>query len=332
MNPTHRHIRVLEVPGASLLSEAYLDDLYEIGEGKARQLVLDYQELQLTAPLTWTGCLETPCEQVEGIYLPRRLRFGGLRWVKRQGLYTHLEDAPAGHVVRSLCGYVYWRSPEQENYFVLMNGDWEEGRLDLSPSWITYEERSGSSKPVKYTRDWSPPPPLLPGLVPNFPILHQRYGGDPVTIHLGKRTYCRRLFVGSLENQGLQRPWIDAVLNLSEEASRWTESSPQHPTDRWANKGEGRLGMDEVELTGEAQWVIERLQQGKSVLVHCSAGMNRSVTVCCAALILLEGLSAEAALARVREHHRWARPDTRHWLALRWLARRNFDSQGEKRV
>ena len=70
----------------------------------------------------------------------------------------------------------------------------------------------------------------------------------------------------------------------------------------------------------EAKWVIERLQNDQSVLVHCVAGMNRSVTVCCATLILLEGLNAETALARVREHHPWARPDSHHWLALRWLA------------
>lgn len=36
---------------------------------------------------------------------------------------------------------------------------------------------------------------------------------------------------------------------------------------------------------------------------------------------LLEGLSAEAALARVRKTHPWARPDSRHWLKLRWLGR-----------
>ncbi|NTU75547.1 MAG: hypothetical protein HGA86_05445 [Anaerolineaceae bacterium] len=29
----------------------------------------------------------------------------------------------------------------------------------------------------------------------------------------------------------------------------------------------------------------------------------------------------EEALARVREHHPWARPDSHHWLVLRWLAR-----------
>jgi hypothetical protein len=48
--------------------------------------------------------------------------------------------------------------------------------------------------------------------------------------------------------------------------------------------------------------------------------LNRSSTVCCAALILLEKLSAEAALERVRVHHPWAWPDSYYWLRLRWLA------------
>jgi hypothetical protein len=35
--------------------------------------------------------------------------------------------------------------------------------------------------------------------------------------------------------------------------------------------------------------------------------------------MLLEGLSADEALARVREHHPLAWPDPYHWFALRWL-------------
>jgi len=72
----------------------------------------------------------------------------------------------------------------------------------------------------------------------------------------------------------------------------------------------------------EAQWVIDRLRAGQRVRVRCSAGFNRSVSVCCAVLILLEGISAENALERVREHHPWACPDAHHWLVLRWLAKR----------
>jgi protein-tyrosine phosphatase len=77
--------------------------------------------------------------------------------------------------------------------------------------------------------------------------------------------------------------------------------------------------MSPDEIRFEAEWVIERLKAEKRVLVHCVAGMNRSSTICCAILMMLEELTAEQALARVREHHPWARPDSHHWLALRWL-------------
>ena len=77
--------------------------------------------------------------------------------------------------------------------------------------------------------------------------------------------------------------------------------------------------MSVEEIQEEASWIIDRLKDNRRVLVHCAAGMNRSATVSCAVLMLLEGLRAEDALERVREHHPWARPDSHHWLALRWL-------------
>jgi hypothetical protein len=160
------------------------------------------------------------------------------------------------------------------------------------------------------------------GFVPEPKRLHERYGGDPVTIHLGKRTYHERLFVGGLEIQPEQRPDVNAVLNLGEERSRWVTSSSDHPADRWVNKGEESDGMNMDEIVAEAQWVIERLVRGQKVLVHCVAGFNRSVTICCAIVMLIENLSAESALARVRKNHPWALPDSHHWLVLRWLAQK----------
>ena len=78
--------------------------------------------------------------------------------------------------------------------------------------------------------------------------------------------------------------------------------------------------MNPGEIKMEAGWIIAHLIAGDQVLVHCQAGMNRSATVCCAVLILLEGITAEAALERVRENHPWSRPDPHHWIALRWIA------------
>jgi hypothetical protein len=159
-------------------------------------------------------------------------------------------------------------------------------------------------------------------LVPQPKQIHCRFGGDPITVYLNYRSHYGRLYIGSVEIQPKQRPQVDAVLNLGEEPSRWiTQGQSFAPTDRTVNKGEGEQGMEIAEIRYEANWVIERLKDNQRVLVHCVAGMNRSSTICCAVLILLEGISAEKALERVREHHPWARPDSNHWLKLRWLAK-----------
>ena len=98
--------------------------------------------------------------------------------------------------------------------------------------------------------------------------------------------------------------------------NRW----PLTAAGRRAQKSEGPQGIDIAQIIAEAQWVIDRLQAGQRVLVHRSAGLNRSVTICCAVLMQVKNLSAEEALARVREHHPWAQPGSHHWLRLRWMA------------
>jgi len=324
--PIHqRRARILTFPKAETLRNARLDDLVERGQGERHDLLLDYHELRLHGEpdLLFDG--GRPAEHVLGEWVPRRLRFAGLTLLNRKGLFSHLETLPVDHPVRSVRGALYWQPPGQpagqQGLFLLIHGSDETATLVLSARKVSAEKRAGEILPADFVRRWSSAPLLKPGLVPAPLKLHQRRGGDPVTIHLDERAVPGRLFVGGLEEQPERRPEVDFVLNLGEDPSRWVNaSSPLHSADRWVLKGEGSSGMGCEDLTAEAQWVIERLRDGQCGLVHCSAGFNRSVTVCCAVLILLEGLTAEAALERVREHHPWARPDAYHWLALRWLA------------
>jgi hypothetical protein len=156
--------------------------------------------------------------------------------------------------------------------------------------------------------------------VPQPYDIYDHFGGDPVKIKLNGNTLENKLFVGGIENQPEDRPDnISAVLNLGEKPSVWVKDDQIHPNDRRVEKGEGSDGMSVDEIREEAGWVIDHLQKDESVLVHCVAGMNRSVTVCVAALMMLEGLTAEKALERVYENHPWAKPDSHHWLMLRWL-------------
>ena len=314
------HARILEFPYAASLSGGRLDALHEVSHAGQRDLLMDYQELRLSTPIELIEQQGKPFDRVQGEYIPRRLRCARLRWIKCVGLYNHLETVSLDHGARSLRGVIYWRPPGEEAFFRFFHGSDEPATLMLSAQQFILEERPGPVEPVDFLRSWSVPPSLPARLVPIPGKVHACYGGDPITIQLGARRYQQRLFVGGIDTQGYQRPAVEAVLNLGEDASLWVKGDQVDPPDRWSCKGEGQRGMEVGEIAREAKWVIERLRQGQHVLVHCSAGLNRSVTVCCAVLILLEGLSAEAALKRVCEHHPWARPDSHHWLMLRWLA------------
>lgn len=324
--PIHqRRARILTFPNAETLRSARLDEISEQKQGERHDLVLDYHELRLRGEPELLLDQDGPAEHVLGEWIPQRLRFSSLTLLNRKGLFSQLAKIPPDHPVRSVRGALYWQPPGQpagqEPLFLLIHGSDEAATLILSARKIKTEKRAGEALPADFVRRWSSAPLLKPGLVPAPLKLRQRRGGDPITLYLDGRELRQCLFVGGIEEQPERRPEVDFVLNLGENPSRWMDGGgPLHPADRWALKGEGSQGMDCDEIIAEAQWVIERLRRGQCGLVHCSAGFNRSVTVCCAVLILLEGLSAAAALDRVREHHPWARPDSHHWLALRWLA------------
>jgi hypothetical protein len=315
-----RHTRILEFPHTRSLVNARLEDLHEETHGSRRELIFDYDELRLLAPPELVATQGQPHERVRGEYVPRRLRFRGLRWVKRSGIFTQLGDVPPDSELRQLEGLLCWRTSGDVEHCLLLDHAEPDSGLLFSARGCVPEERAAPARPIELTREWSPPPLLPARLVPRPQQLHQRFGGDPITFHLNGRAHQRQLFVGGLEHQGAQRPQVDVVLNLSEEPNTWVVRGKLHLADRWVCKGEGRYGMDLTELRQEARWVVAHLQAGRRVLVHCSAGFNRSVTICCAVLMLLENLSAEDALNRVREHHPWARPDSHHWLTLRWLS------------
>jgi hypothetical protein len=311
-----RHTRILEFPHTRSLVNARLDDVREETYGSRRDLIFDYRELRLSAPPELIAIDDQPRECLRGECVPRRLRFRSLRWTKSTGVFTRLADVAPDDNARLLEGMMSWRSPEDEEYCLLLDHADSSSGLLFSARSCVQEERSGAVEAIEVTRDWSPPPLLPARLVPRPQRLHRRYGGDPITFQFNGRAFQRRLFVGGMEHQTDQRPDVHAVLNLSEDENRWTLMD----ADRRTQKGEGSQGMDLAEIVAEAQWVIDRLQAGQRVLVHCSGGLNRSVTICCAVLIRLENLSAEEALNRVRESHPWARPDSHHWLQLRWLA------------
>ena len=315
------HTRITQIPQPESIQGGRLDSLRVELVGRRQDLVMDFQGFIPSAPPLLLIEQDELYERLEGHFVPFRLRFTGVTDLVLNGLFENLDALPLNHEVRTIRDLLAWQPIGKKNiFFVLLHGGPDDTDLRFFAKGSQSEPRTGQPEPITFVRDWSPPPSMPERLVPETRDLYRQFGGDPILIHMNGQIQHRRLFVGGLDKQGENRPNVDAVLNLGEDPSRWVESNQLDPRDRWVNKGEGRDGMSIEEITEEALWVIERLKQGKRVLVHCVAGMNRSPTICCAVLILLEGLSAEEALERVRLHHPWARPDSHHWLTLRWMA------------
>lgn len=318
MGKASSRTRIYPFPYHDNLFGARLVDLRtEASEQGGSDILLDFEELRLVKPPQPCGSPLWPEEWVEGEYVPRTLRFKDAAWVTLSPMMEQMSAIPPEHGVRTLFGALHWRMPRLGRIVLICSQ--EPADCILRASEFALEDRDGESRPVAFLRRWANTPPQLPGLMPERLKLLRKFGGDPVTIALGARRYRYRLFIGGIRHQTAIRPEIDAVLNLCEVENPWVAQAGRHLNDRFVCKGEMSVGMDMSDLLSEARWVVGRLRAGQRVLVHCYAGVNRSSTVCCAALMLLEGISASEALARVRENHPGCWPDPYHWFLLERL-------------
>ena len=319
--PTSPHReRIFGYPHHEALFDARLEAIAEEPAGRGVDVVLDIQRLILRNAPAIRLVDGRPYELAVGEYVPARLRFVEAAWLRRTGEYERLDSLPPDASARQILRVIHSRQRRFGEFYWVMTGATTVSELILRAHGCELQERPGLARRVEVIRRCTLAPISPTGLMPHRPALHARYAGDPIRIRLGNRIYRHRLFVGGLHHQREQRPDVDFVLNVTGDASTWTRNSMRHPSDRHAAKGEMEIGMDAADLLAEASWVAERLRAGKRVLVHCYAGVNRSCTICCATLMLLEGLSADEALARVRELHPIASPDPYYWLLLRWLS------------
>jgi hypothetical protein len=310
-----KHARIIQHSFTPALQGALLDSYDKQQRGKQLHLRLN---LHVVESITSSDLFEKQGqihEHLQGNYVPIRLQFSRVSELRDSDFFNNLSDLPIYDPTRRISDMLALHQPKRQDVFHLFL--MQAQHVDN----LMFFARNVMRESITLERDWCPPPSMPARLVPQPTKLHQRFGGDPVTVHVESRRYHQRLFIGGIEIQPNERPQVDVVFNVGEEPSRWVTDDKTSSADRWDNKGEGSEGMSLEVIRNESEWVIERLRKNQRVLIHCAAGMNRSSTICCAVLILLEGLTAERALERVRGHHPWARPDSRHWLKLRWLAK-----------
>ena len=319
-----KHARIIQHPFTASLQGALLDSYGEAQHGDGLSITLNVRTVERTAPSELFEQDGRLYERLHGNYVPAQLRFTNVSGLRNSDFFTALAQLPGNDPARTINDMLSWRQPESHDIFYLFGMQARHvDNLMFFANRVNFERLPHEPTPFTLERDWCPSPPMPDRLIPQPKSLHQRFGGNPVTLHIDSHPCHQRLFIGGMDVQANERPQVDVVFNVGETPSTWVKDDQTHSQDRWDNKGEGSEGMSLEVIRQEANWVIERLRKKQRILIHCVAGMNRSATICCAVLILLEGLLAEQALERVREHHPWARPDSRHWLKLRWLARTN---------
>jgi len=313
MSPIKSNARIVKHPFADLIQGARLDSFEQDGNEVRMQVQgLEVLESELFEN---NGVI---MERVTARHIPLNIVFSNVYQMKESEFLKNLTQYASDDPSRTI-GFMHsWIMPGMDDIFHILS--LVNAGTNFFASGVSHTQGE-AGEPFTFERDWSPSPPMPEGEVPQPYDIYDQFGGDPVTFKLNGNVIENKLYVGGIENQPEERPAeIGSVLNIGEKPSAWVKAeNPLHPNDRTVEKGEGSEGMSPEEIRAEADWVIDRLKKDESVLIHCVAGMNRSTTVTCAVLMQLEGLNAEEALKRVYEHHPWSKPDSHHWLMLRWL-------------
>lgn len=101
-------------------------------------------------------------------------------------------------------------------------------------------------------------------------------------------------------------------------------SLPRHVDHHLVIRADDDLAVDLTPEFARAHAAIaSALARGKSVLVHCMAGISRSAAIVAAHLILERGIDAPAALAVLRQHRRCIGPNAAFRRQLKDLAEAN---------
>lgn len=132
-----------------------------------------------------------------------------------------------------------------------------------------------------------------------------------------------RLFLGSAPSRRdvprIARLGINRVIDLRAEDTAPSEWPPPVVAKRLPFEDHGTPTVDE--LGSAASEVAELMSEGHLVFVHCHAGLERTPTVVCAALLII-GWHLADAYQRVLEARPGAAPTEGQLAALGGLARR----------
>jgi hypothetical protein len=168
MTPTkgYAHPRILPFPFSGTPAGGHLDALRLEQHGSNTDLIMDYQELYLTAPLIISEREEKLWERVQGVWIPRRVRFTKVQIQEGMALCERLPKLADDDKARELLAMLCFRSFDGTHYYIISPRGVENPDLVLAVHRCLPEERPGTNQEANFERDWSPCPPNPPGLMP----------------------------------------------------------------------------------------------------------------------------------------------------------------------
>lgn len=109
-----------------------------------------------------------------------------------------------------------------------------------------------------------------------------------------------QVYISDLDQAETPPEEVDTVINLS--------GGLRDSTDIYYPLRDGEM-KDQERFNGAVTNVLKRLEENETLLVHCAAGVSRSVGVSVAAIAKYEEISSVEALQRIKEKRKVANPN-----------------------
>ena len=122
---------------------------------------------------------------------------------------------------------------------------------------------------------------------------YQPWDGSGRVVRWAVPVQCHWLYQGDPP-----MPRFDAILNLYV----WGEYAVPDGVDYYDfEMFDSEDGPEKGQVIDLADWVIDRIRDGKRTLVHCQAGLNRSSLISAVVLMRFKKMSADEAINHIRE-------------------------------
>ncbi len=124
-------------------------------------------------------------------------------------------------------------------------------------------------------------------------------------LRLNMNRVTQNLWVGGINHQDIiVSESFDAVLDLrNKDSAKYSADLEENGIEYLNIKIPDKHGAPPDVLIGIVEWIAERAEMGKKILVHCNLGRGRAA-LAAAAFLVYEGATVESVIKRIKDERR----------------------------